>query len=228
VSTTRRSKSAPGPAAPPPRPTLGSIPAEHERGASARTRRLLLQTAMEIVNRGHVPSVSEVAEAAQVSRATAYRYFPTQSRLIATIMDYSLGPVRSWSSPSKDGIERLHDLFEKTYPRFKEFEPQMRAALQLALEHDALDRAGLLKEEPYRRGFRRAILLNAAKPLEKVLGKARFRRLLLALSVVYGIEPYVVLKDMWGLRSKDVEAVSRWMADAVIQASLDEIRARKP
>lgn len=228
VSTTRRSKAGAGTAAPPPRPTLGFIPAGDERGASARTRRLLLQTAMEIVNRGHVPSVSEVAEAAQVSRATAYRYFPTQSRLIATIMDYSLGPVRSWASPSQDGVERLHDLFEKTYPRFKEFEPQMRAALQLALQHDALDRAGLLKEEPYRRGFRRAILVNAAKPLEKVLGKARFRRLLLALSVVYGIEPYVVLKDIWGLQSREVEVISRWMADALITAALAEARSRGP
>lgn len=223
VSTTRRSKAAKAAPAPP-RPTLGAIPAEHARGASARTHRLLLQTAMEIVNRGHVPSVSEVAGAARVSRATAYRYFPTQSRLIATIIDYTLGPVRSWTSTSEDGVERLHELFDKTYPRFKEFEPQMRAALQLALEHDALDRAGLLKEEPYRRGFRRAILLNAARPLGQVLGRARFRRLVLALSVIYGIEPYVVLKDIWGLRSRDVEVVSRWMADALIAAALAEAR----
>ena len=207
------------------RPTSGAAPEEHARGAAARTHRLLVQTAMEIVDQGHVPSVSEVAEAAHVSRATAYRYFPTQSRLIATIMDYSLGPVRQWSSASRDGAQRLHELFDKTYPRFKEFEPQMRAALQLALEHDALDRAGLLKEAPYRRGFRRAILENAARPLEKVLGKARFRKLILSLSVIYGIEPYVVLKDIWGLESRDVEVISRWMADALIAAALAEVKA---
>jgi len=206
-------------------PTSG-VADEHAHGAAARTRRLLVQTAMEIVDRGHVPSVSEVAGVSGVSRATAYRYFPTQSRLIATIMDYSLGPVRSWTSTSTNGLERLRDLFERTYPRFKEFEPQMRAALQLALEHDALDRAGLLKEAPYRRGFRRAILENAARPLEKVLGKARFRRLILALSVIYGIEPYVVLKDIWGLESREVEKVSRWMADALIAAALAEVGKR--
>ena len=57
-----------------------------------------------------------------------------------------------------------------------------------------------------------------------MLGKARFHRLILALSVIYGIEPYVVLKDIWGLDSRDVEKVSRWMADALIAAAVAEVR----
>jgi hypothetical protein len=37
----------------------------------------------------------------------------------------------------------------QTFPRFKEYEPQLRAALQLSPEHAAQERAGKLTEEPY-------------------------------------------------------------------------------
>src|SRR5690606_22736132 len=49
-----------------------------QRGARARTRRLMLETATALMQQGVTPSVSDVAEAAAVSRATAYRYFPSQ------------------------------------------------------------------------------------------------------------------------------------------------------
>jgi hypothetical protein len=38
--------------------------------------------------------------------------------------------------------------------------------------------------------------------------------------------PYVVLKDIWGLESRDVEVISRWMADALIAAALAEVRKK--
>jgi hypothetical protein len=38
--------------------------------------------------------------------------------------------------------------------------------------------------------------------------------------VVYGIEPYVILKDIWGLPDREVERVAIWMADALIDAAL--------
>ena len=47
-------------------------------------------------------------------------------------------------------------------------------------------------------------------------------RLHRALSVVYGIEPYVILKDIWGLPDRDVERTALWMADALIDAALRE------
>ena len=67
----------------------------------------------------------------------------------------------------------MHELFDETFPRFKEFEPQLRAAAQLTLEQWALERAGLLEEEPYRRGHRVRILEHALAPLARAAAAAR-------------------------------------------------------
>src|SRR4051812_50019922 len=47
-----------------------------------RTRARLLATAARLIADGLTPSTTEVAEAAGVSRRTAYRYFPTQEQLL--------------------------------------------------------------------------------------------------------------------------------------------------
>ena len=191
------------------------------RGVKAATFKLLLDTAMQMIKSdGHIPSVAEVAVRSVVSRATAYRYFPTRSALITAVIDASLGPVRVIASDSASGRERVHELFLRTFPRFTEFEPQLRAAAQLSLEQGALERAGLLEEEPYRRGHRIRILEHAIAPLAPQMSVAMRDRLHRALSVVYGIEPYVILKDIWGLPNREVERIALWMADALIDAAL--------
>jgi AcrR family transcriptional regulator len=202
-------------------PTEPVIPPEG--GVKASTFKLLLDTAMALIQQdGHIPSVAEVAVRSKVSRATAYRYFPSRSALITAVIDASLGPVRQLAPDNRGGRERVQELFKRTFPRFKEFEPQLRAAAQLALEQWALERAGLLEEEPYRRGHRIRILEHAIAPLAPGLPAPVRDRLHKALSVVYGIEPYVILKDIWGLGDREVERIAMWMADALIDAALRE------
>ena len=192
-----------------------------EGGIKAATFALLLDTAMALIQEtGHIPSMAEVAVRCQVSRATAYRYFASRSVLITAVIDASLGPVRQFASDNPVGRDRVHALFRQSFPRFKEFEPQMRAAAQLALEQWALKRAGLLQEPPYRRGHRVRILEHALAPLAATLPSAVHQRLHRALSVVYGIEPYIVLKDIWGISDREVERTALWMADALIDAAL--------
>ncbi len=209
---------------------LSEPPQPPERGVKAATFRLLLDTAMALIHQdGHIPSVAEVAARSKVSRATTYRYFPSRSALVTAIVDSSLGPVRAFASSEADGRARVHELFLQTFPRFKEFEPQMRAAAQLSLEQWALERAGLLEEEPYRRGHRIRILEHALAPLAPALPTAVRDRLHRALSVVYGIEPYMILKDIWGLPDREVERIALWMADALIDAAQrDAARTAKP
>jgi AcrR family transcriptional regulator len=207
---------------------LSEPPRPPERGVKAATFRLLLDTAMALIQQdGHIPSLAEVAARSKVSRATTYRYFPSRSALVTAVVDSSLGPVRAFASSEADGRARVHELFAQTFPRFKEFEPQMRAAAQLALEQWALERAGLLEEEPYRRGHRIRILEHALAPLAPTMPTAVRDRLHRALSVVYGIEPYMILKDIWGLPDRQVERIALWMADALIDAAQrDAAKAR--
>jgi AcrR family transcriptional regulator len=203
------------PHSPPPQPP--------ERGVKAATFKLLLETAMAIIqDGGRIPSVAETAVRAKVSRATAYRYFKSRSALLTAVIEASLGPVRSHASDLPDGHARLHELFKKTFPRFKEFEPQLRAAALLSLEQWAQERAGLLEEEPFRRGHRVRILEHALEPLAPQLPQAVYDRLHRALSVIYGIEPYVILKDIWGVSDREVERTALWMADAMVDAALRE------
>ena len=163
---------------------------------------------------------------ANVSRATAYRYLPTRSKLVNAVIAEALAPVRKAVPQQGDARRRLHELLDRTYSRFREYEPHMRAALQLALEHQALERAGLLEEEPFRRGQRREILKVAIAPLQARLAPRDFERLLKALAVVYGIEAMIILKDICGASDRETEAIVRWMMNALVEAALRESKPR--
>ena len=190
------------------------------KGHRGREFRRLLDEAVRLVRRGRIPSVAEVAQSAGVSRATAYRYFPSRSKLVSAVISEALAPVRRAVPQQGDAKQRLHDLLDRTYSRFAEYEPHMRAALQLALEHQSLEAAGLLEEEPFRRGQRTEILATTMLPLKKKLSRKTYERLLKALAVVYGIEPMVILKDICGASDRETEAVVRWMMDALVDAAL--------
>ena len=197
-------------------------------GPAVRTKELLLNAASELIRRlGHVPSIGEVAKAAGVSRATAYRYFPSRSKLIAAVVDSSLGPVRRFESQLESVDERLAELFGTTFVRFTEFEPQMRSALQLSLEHAALQAAGRLEEEPYRRGYRIDILRRTFAPLSRTMPARSVDRLCKAMSLLFGIEPYVILKDIWDCDNAEVGRIALWMANALLQEAEREAAAAR-
>jgi AcrR family transcriptional regulator len=70
-------------------------------GPKGRTRRLLLEHASILLGQGQIASVAEVAQHAGVSRATAYRYFPTRGKMISAVVDFSLGVSASRNSSAR-------------------------------------------------------------------------------------------------------------------------------
>ncbi|MER9107437.1 TetR/AcrR family transcriptional regulator [Mesorhizobium sp. M0848] len=198
----------------------GPVP---ERGPRARTKRLMLETATRLMQAGVTPSVSEVAEAAEVSRATAYRYFPSQAVLVQAVVDEGLGPILTWQSTSANAERRVAELFDTAMPRIEAFEATFKAALKLSLDQWARRQAGTLGGEPaFTRGHRIDLLKDAIAPLKGRLPPRDFKRLAQALSLIFGVEVLIVLKDIWGLDSRRTRAVAQWAAGALVRAAVAE------
>ncbi|WP_057533870.1 TetR/AcrR family transcriptional regulator [Yersinia pseudotuberculosis] len=192
----------------------------------ARTRRLLIDTAMSMYERGAFPSITEVASAAQLSRATAYRYFPTQSALVSAMVDESLGPILAWQPTQPDARQRIAELLSFAYPRMLQHEGVLRAALHLSLQQWAdarnSDSNNSSNEEKLIRGNRKRLLKLAVEPLEETLAPEALQRVIHAFSLIYGSEVFMVLKDIWHLDEAGIQDVTQWMGKAILlQAETD-------
>ena len=186
-------------------------------------KRLMLDTAIRLMQSGGSPSVSEVAEAAEVSRATAYRYFPSQAAMIQAAVDEALGPILDWETDAEDAEGRIAALFGFAYHRMEAFEATHRAALLLALDQWQRRRAGTLGGEArVVRGNRRGLLKVAVEPLTVEIGREKAERVTQALSLLFGIEAIIILKDIWGLDAAAAEDVASWAAQALIRTALAE------
>ena len=192
-------------------------------------RVMLRDTAIRLMQGGQVPSVSDVAEAAGVSRATAYRYFPTQAAIVQAAVNDALGPILEWTSKSPDVEERIANLIGFAYPRMNRHEATHRAALRLALEQWARRQAGTFGGEArIVRGNRKALVAEAVRPLEQEVDPGTFDKLTQSLSLVFGIEAIIVLRDIWGLDGGQAQKVATWAAHALVRAAVAEAHAKQP
>ena len=88
-------------------------------------------------------------------------------------------------------------------PRISAFETTFKAALKLSLDQWARRQAATLGPEPlFRRGHRVTVLQDAIAPLRQTLSDEAFDRLAKALSLVYGLEVLLVLKDILAIRGR--------------------------
>ncbi len=199
------------------------------KGTRKRTYILLVTTALDLFEKGAMPSVSDLALEAGVSRATAYRYFPTQSDLIAATVNASLGPILTWRPKSEKTEERIDELLQYAFPRMFEHEGVLRAALQASLQQWALNRSALQdpKDKRLERGNRKDILKMVTSPMKDEYPTEIVDKVIKAFSVIYGSEIFLVLKDIWKLDNNQVTEIAQWMAKAIINQATEDNKNTK-
>ncbi|MES2305062.1 MAG: helix-turn-helix domain-containing protein [Gemmatimonadota bacterium] len=201
-------------------------------GQKRRTRAALLAAAAGLMAEGSVPTVAEVADAADVSRRTAYRYFPTQDQLLVEASLERLRPEveAALAAALADNPKPLGDVAEAE----ARLDATVGVMHRLALENEPLLRtmirltAGRVGDEKPTRGYRRIEWLSAAvAPVKTRLGKSQFDRLVSALASCVGMDSLFLLQDVRGLSAPAAEKVTRWTARALLAASVHEADATK-
>jgi len=204
------------------------VPSDPRANQRERTRSAIMEGARKLLRDGKIPSVADAAEAALVSRATAYRYFPTQSALIQEAVHTGL--PNTWEPDRRhadlmafaDRVERaVAEMLTLTHDN----EAILRGVLLLSLQQWATIQAGdKIEEELVTRGRGRIPAIQAAlAPYQDTLTPAALRRLTIGLSLIVGAESLVVLRDIWDVEETEAKEVARWIARTLAQATANTI-----
>jgi AcrR family transcriptional regulator len=177
----------------------------------ARTREALVQAARTLER----PSVGAAADAAGISRATAYRYFPTQDAL-----DVELDRDVYWrdverlvhSTASLEVGARINRLIDAIVARVSSDERHVRKALRLYHDNWLRDPA-----VPGRRGGRMEWIDALIAPLPATVR----RKLRLPLALAIGPDQVTMLHDVARLEPKEIARVLKWSAAAMLKAAED-------
>jgi len=175
------------------------------------------------MKQGRQPSLEEVAEEALVSRATAYRYFPSvEALLLEASLDVATPEADDLFSAQSSGdpVSRLECVDTALHDIILANEAALRTMLVHSLHRGA--RSEQDGELPARQDRRTPLIKAALEPARNQFKPGHLETLTRALALVIGTEAMVVFKDVLQLDDTDARKVKRWAIRALVEA------ARKP
>ncbi len=185
-----------------------------------RTRKDLLQAAARLIKNGHTPTLDEVAEAALVSRATAYRYFPSiDALLVEASLDVAVPEPGELfrNDTSADPVLRLQRVETALYDMILANEPMLRTMLAHTIQHEMqADETGTL---PRRQNRRTPLIEAALEPARNRFKPAALKMLMRSLALIMGTEATIVVKDVLQLDDAEARKMKRWAIRALVEAA---------
>lgn len=194
-----------------------------------RTRRAIVEAAVRLVREGRPLSIADVAEAALVSTATAYRYFPNPQSLWVEAAVASQGEL-SMEAILKDAPAEPAARMDHVVSRVAEIqlgdEALWRATMRAILER-WFAQTDVPEEEriPIRGDRRLALTRDALAGLGDVLQPHLHERLIMAVALVFGAEAMISARDVCGLDPDAAKQTMRWAAQALIEHALGKAAA---
>ncbi|MFI9272198.1 TetR/AcrR family transcriptional regulator [Kitasatospora sp. NPDC052896] len=191
-----------------------------------RTRTAILRAAAELMRTGRGVTMPEVARAALVSEATAYRYFPDLASLLQEAM------TGQWPTPeralaavtdSRDPVERIAAATEHLLRLVLTYQGATRTMIAATIT-----RPGATSARP---ALRLGLVDHALAPLAETLGAtdpAALARLKHDLAIVISAEALFTLTDLCGLDPDAAIASAVRTATTLTRAALREDATVRP
>lgn len=205
-------------------------PADLRANQKERTRSAVVAAATQLLRQGAQPTVAQAAELAKVSRATAYRYFPTQEAMLVEVaqVNPAAESVEHWLAGLEGGEpkDRLQRLLTTCNGMVVAEESVMRTGLRVYLDTWLENRRHNKAFTAVREGRRTRWLDEALEPVRRSLRPAQWRRLRAALALTMGVEALVVMKDVCNLSDEEALATLEWTAQALLSAGLETAPAK--
>jgi AcrR family transcriptional regulator len=184
-----------------------------------KTREALINKANELLKKGLLNSIEQVAQEAGISKATAYRYFTNLDSLKreASLQLKSEHPKNLFSDLATEDLGgRLRRLIDYHYHLFIENEDEFRLFLGSVISESVSDRS-----VNQRGGRRVAMIREALEPLKGKYKTADMDHMVNALSLVFGIESIIILKDLNGLSNEAILQNWRWTVRKITNSPID-------
>jgi Bacterial regulatory proteins, tetR family. len=200
-------------------PSVADSDSQGRVNQKLRTRQALIEAAIALRDEGQQPTVAQVAERAKVSRATAYRYFPTVEALISeTAADRDMPPLERIWRPGDDPVKGMGLAANALNKLLIEDEIGLhvmeRSFMTVWLENES--------HEPLRPGRRLSYIEPIVDSMKDVLAPKARKRLKQALSIVMGTEALIAVRDISGASTEESLDASAWAARALVRQALAE------
>lgn len=184
-----------------------------------RTRQALLDAGARLLSEGRSPSLAEVAEAAFVSRTTAYRYFPSIEALLGEAFFEQAIPTAEqlFAGPVEEPLERVLRVEERLNEILFAQEVSTHVVVRNTIDAWL---ASAPDDRPVRPGRRLHLVDAALEPLADELEPKVLRRLRHALALAIGTEAVLVTRDVCGLEVDEAREVTRWACEALVRQAL--------
>jgi AcrR family transcriptional regulator len=186
-----------------------------------RTRRALLAATRRLMDRNQPISIQTAADEADISRATAYRYFTSVEYLMReALLDGAWEKPEVVVGESQDIRERVRRVQAYLFAFTRRNEAAHRLFLAKALE--AWVEQGNASDTQLRGARRLPMFELALAPLNGKLPPEQIQDLVMALAAASGIETYIALKDVCGLDDQSADRIAERNIAAILDQALSQ------